>query len=306
MDSISDFVAKKSPQTVKPRCEQFVGEDIGMTRATMDQRRREQCVLLREKKMKIQHLKKRCEEIAADVKNQFDQLTEKLLHYQGEPNWLIECFSVIFNESSANVIEYEKEIKQLYKEVAELKQAVHRKIEKQKNGPSVSYVQKVPTVSKSNVQEAEGQPTVSGIPVHTNPFEVLDHEIHLAHEEISVTSDSDEEEVFILLDPRRHKTECSVSSLDDRQDISDVGLSVNSNVHYESAYENRDQNCPSPSSNQMDGSIPESSKTEIPQTMGRSEWKPREPPTFSGRLKEDVHQWTTIVNQYFTLVSGNN
>ena len=149
--------------------------------------------------MRIQQLKKNCEELALGVNNQFDQLTERLLHYQGEPNWLIECFTILFNESSTAVIENEKEIKQLYKEVAELKHAVHRKIEKQKNGPSVSSVQKVPTVSKMNVQEAKGQPTVSGIPVHTNPFEILDHEIHLAHEEISVESDSDEEEVFILL-----------------------------------------------------------------------------------------------------------
>ena len=40
--------------------------------------------------------------------------------------------------------------------------------------------------------------------------------------------------------------------------------------------------------------------------MSRSEWKPREPPTFSGRLKEDVHQWTAIVTQYFAMVPGTN
>ena len=42
------------------------------------------------------------------------------------------------------------------------------------------------------------------------------------------------------------------------------------------------------------------------QTMSKSEWKPREPPTFSGRLKEDVHQWTAIVTQYFTLAPGTS
>ena len=36
--------------------------------------------------------------------------------------------------------------------------------------------------------------------------------------------------------------------------------------------------------------------------MSKSEWKPREPPTFSGRLKEDVHQWIAIVTQYFAIV----
>ena len=50
----------------------------------------------------------------------------------------------------------------------------------------------------------------------------------------------------------------------------------------------------------------ENTPPENPQTMSRSEWKPREPPTFSGRLKEDVHQWTAIVTQYFTLVPGTN
>ena len=268
-------------------------------------------MLLREKTMRIQYLKKRCEEIAMEVNNQFDQLTKRLLHYQGEPNWLIECFIVIFNESSATVVEYEKEIKQLYKEVAELKQAVYGKVQVQKSGPSVSSVQNIPAVSESNVPEAEGQPTVSGIPVHTNPFRILDHGIQLANEVASVESDSDEEEVVPLLDPRRHRTECSVSSLVYRQDISDGGLPVNSNVSSQSAYRNRNQNCPSPSVNHMNRDIPEDSRSENtpqenPQIMSRSEWKPREPPTFSGRLKEDVHQWTAIVNQYFTLISGTS
>ena len=40
--------------------------------------------------------------------------------------------------------------------------------------------------------------------------------------------------------------------------------------------------------------------------MSRSEWEPREPPTFSGRLKEDVHQWTAIVTQYFAMVPGTH
>ena len=50
----------------------------------------------------------------------------------------------------------------------------------------------------------------------------------------------------------------------------------------------------------------ENTPQENPQTMSKSEWKPREPPTFSGRLKEDVHQWTAIVTQYFTLVSATD
>ena len=50
-----------------------------MTRAALDQRRREQRALLRMKTMRIQHLKKRCKEIAADVNNQFDELSERLL-----------------------------------------------------------------------------------------------------------------------------------------------------------------------------------------------------------------------------------
>ena len=55
-------------------------------------------------------MKKRCKEIAADVNRQFDQLSERLLHYQGDPNWLIECFTVVFNESAATVMEYENEV----------------------------------------------------------------------------------------------------------------------------------------------------------------------------------------------------
>ena len=62
-----------------------------------------------------------------------------------------------------------------------------------------------------------------------------------------------------------------------------------------------------PSVNQMNRDNPVQSESENtppknPQTMSKSEWKPREPPTFSGRLKEAVHQWTVLVTQYFTLV----
>ena len=57
-------------QRVRRQCQgQFARASIGMTRATLDQHRREQRALLRMKTMRIQHLKKRCEEIAADVNN---------------------------------------------------------------------------------------------------------------------------------------------------------------------------------------------------------------------------------------------
>ena len=55
-------------QRVRRQCQgQFAGVNIGMTRATLDQRRREQRALLRVKTMRIQHLKKCCKEIAANV-----------------------------------------------------------------------------------------------------------------------------------------------------------------------------------------------------------------------------------------------
>ena len=67
-------------QKVRRECQgQFARVDIGVTRATLDQRRREQRALLQMKIERIQQLKKRCEEIAAEVNNQFDQLSQRLL-----------------------------------------------------------------------------------------------------------------------------------------------------------------------------------------------------------------------------------
>ena len=114
-----------------------------------------------------------------------------------------------------------------------------------------------------------------------------------------------------LLDPRRSRSDHNVSSLVQKQEISVGKLPVDSNISIPSAYGNRDQNCPSPSIIQMERDNPVPFKSENtpqknPQTMSRSEWKPREPPTFSGRLKEDVHQWTAIVTQYFVMVPGTN
>ena len=252
--------------------------------------------------MRIQHLKKCCEEIAADVNSQFDQLSKRLLNYKGDPNWLIECFAVVFNESAATVVEHENKVKQLYKEVAELKHAVYKRVQVKKSGPSVSSVQKVPTILVS-VPEASREPTVAGFPTYTNPFRILDHEIHLVG---PIESDADDEEVIPLLDPRRNRTETSISSVCQRLGISAGKLPVESEISNQSAYGNRDQKCPSPSVNQMNKDNPvqfksENTSPENPQTMSKSEWKPREPPTFSGRLKEDVHQWTAIVTHYFTL-----
>ena len=294
-------------QQMRNECRgQFAGVKLGVTRAALDQRRREQRALLHMKTMRIWHLKKRCKEIAADVNNQFDQLSERLLQYRGDPNWLIECFAVVFNDSAATVMEYEKEIKKLYREVAEHKHAVYKKVQVKKNGPSVSSVQNSPAVTE-NVPEASSVPTVAGFLVHHNPFTVLDHKIHLAG--MNMDSDSDDEEMVPLLDPRRNRSDHSVSSLVQKQETSAGELPAESNINIQPAYGNKDQNCPSPSVFQMNEDNPvqsENTPQKNPQTMSRSKWKPREPPTFTGRLKEDVHQWTAIVTQYFTLVPGTN
>ena len=296
-------------QRMRNQCQgQLAGVKLGITRAALDQRRREQRALLRMKTMRIQYLKKRCEEIAAEVNSQFDTLSERLLQYQGDPNWLIECFAVIFNESAATVVEYENEVKQLYKEVAELKHAVYKRVQVKKSGPSVSAVQNVPAESVS-VPEASSVPLVAGFPLHHNPFRILDHEIHLTG--LSESESDDEEETVPLLDPRRNRSDHSVSSLVQKQETSAGELPAEPEISFQSAYGNQDQNCPSPSVNQTERdnpvqSEPENTPPENPQTMSRSEWNPREPPTFSGRLKEDVHQWTAIVTQYFTFVPGTN
>ena len=124
-------------------------------------------------------------------------------------------------------------------------------------------------------------------------------------------SDSDDEEVIPLLDPRRHRPESSVSSKGQEQGTSAGNLHAEPEISIQSAYGNKDEKCPSPSVNQMNRDNPvqtesENTPPENPQTMSRSEWKPREPPTFSRRLKEDVHQWTAIVTQYFAMILGTD
>ena len=113
-----------------------------------------------------------------------------------------------------------------------------------------------------------------------------------------------------MLDPRRHRPESSVSSLGQDQGISAGILPADPETSLQPAYRNKDQICPSPSvkSDEQKTILCRSENTpqKNPQTMSSSEWKPREPPTFSGRLKEDVHQWTAIVTQYFTLVPGTD
>ena len=298
-------------QQMRRQCRGQLSEvSIGPTRATLDQRRRDQRALLKEKTKRIQHLKKRCEQIAVDVNNQFDQLSTRLLKYHGDPNWLIECFSIVFNENAKTVLNHEAEVRILYKEIAQLKQAVYKRGQMRRNGPSVSAVQRQSANVHSNVQEAKEQPVVFGFPVESNPFRILDNEIHLNSE--SLCPESDEEEDYVpLLDPRRHRTGNSVSSLSDTQESITGSSESEHQIKYQSAYQNNYQQCPSPSNDQAESDQeipvnPENTPTEKSPTMSSSQWNPREPPTFSGRLKEDVHQWTAIVTQYFATVPGTN
>ena len=296
-------------EQMRRQCRRQLSEvSIGPTRATLDQRGREQRMLLREKTKRIQFLKKSYEDIAVEVNNQFDQLSERLLTYKGDPNWLIECFTVIFNEKSETVLNCEAEMRELYREITQLKQAVYSKLQTKISGPSVSSVQRQSTSVQTSVQEASVQPTVFGFPVQQNPFRILENEIHINSE--SLCSESDEEEDYVpLLDPRRHRKGNSVSTLSDTQESNTCSSEEEQCISIQSAYENKSQQCPSPSDFQSESEIPvpsEKTPPENPQTMSSSQWNPREPPTFSGKLKEDVHQWTAIVTQYFATVSGTD
>ena len=113
-----------------------------------------------------------------------------------------------------------------------------------KSGPSVSSIQNVP-VESGSVPEASSVPSVAGFPLHHNPFRILDHEIHLTG--MNIESDSDDEEVTPLLDPRRHRTVSSVLSVGQDQETNAGKLPADPETSIQSAYRNREQKCPSPS-----------------------------------------------------------
>ena len=109
-----------------------------------------------------------------------------------------------------------------------------------KDGPSVSSIQNCSAENTSvqkDVQEAENLPAVFGFPVNSNPFRILGSEIHLQSEMLCPESD-EEEEYVPLLDPRRHRTGNSVSSLSDSQESSADRSETDQNIY---------QQCPSPS-----------------------------------------------------------
>ena len=56
----------------------------------------------------------------------------KIVELQGDPNWLIECFSIVFNENAETVLNHEAEVRTLYREIAQLKQAVYSKVQMKK------------------------------------------------------------------------------------------------------------------------------------------------------------------------------
>ena len=41
------------------------------------------------------------------------------------------------------------------------------------------------------------------------------------------------------------------------------------------------------------------------QVFATAQWRPKEPPTFTGAATDDVYLWTLLVKQYFVFMSGN-
>ena len=81
-----------------------------------------------------------------------------------------------------------------------------------------------------SVPEASSVPSVAGFPIHHNPFRILDHEIQLTGGMASVESDSEDEEVVPLLNPRRNRSDHNVSPVVQKQEISAGSLPAESEI----------------------------------------------------------------------------
>ena len=92
--------------------------------------------------------------------------------------------------------------------------------------------------------------------------------------------------------------------LDDDEPDEEEQTAVNSVAEYES---DEEEVTPllDPRRHRKQSVVEETASFRIPQTVNTIEWKPRKPPTFSGRPREGVHQWVAVASEYFTLIPGN-
>ena len=89
------------------------------------------------------------------------------------------------------------------------------------------------------------------------------------------------------------------------------GLGINARSQQENQVERESMagNIPNPGPETFQFSFPRMQDNIAPtsgqQVFATAQWRPKEPPMFTGAATDDVYLWTSLVKQYFVFMCGN-
>ena len=88
-----------------------------------------------------------------------------------------------------------------------------------------------------------------------------------------------------------------------------LGINARSQQEYQGERESMAGNVPNPGPENSQFSFPRMQDNVAPtsgqQVFATAQWRPKEPPMFTGAATDDVYLWTSLVKQYFVFMCGN-
>ena len=153
-----------------------MSKPTGMTRANLDQWKRNVRQQVQQKLQKLNSLRAEVENLLKGMQEKIDTVSTSLQAYQGQPEQLALSLKQEFNIRSQTVQTLDAEICKTVQQVKELRSKITAATGKGKTGPKVlktgyTVSHKPCTVSDSELPSV--QPSVLGFPVTPNQFSIL-------------------------------------------------------------------------------------------------------------------------------------
>ena len=149
---------------------------VQMTRANLDQWKRNLKLQLQQKTQKLSSLHTETNSLLSGMQNAIDTVTANLQAYQGQPEQLAKSLMQEFNERSEAVQNLDAEICKLAKQVKELRCKVTAVTKRSKNDPGALKAGHIKPNRPCTVEDSKlpvKQPSVLGFPVSQNQFQML-------------------------------------------------------------------------------------------------------------------------------------
>ena len=196
-----------------------------LTRANLDQWKRNVKLQMQQKMQKLNSLHTEVNNLLSGMQNAIDTVTANLHAYQGQPGQLAKSLMQEFNTRSKAVQKLDTEICKLVKQVQELRSQLTTVTDRNKTDPGALIAGNTKPKRPCTVEDSKlpaNQPNVLGFPVSQNQYQIL------SENEVQESEFSEEQN---LEDPRKTRAQrLPTSSIVEGQEI----LQGNDAVQYSS------------------------------------------------------------------------